>query len=321
LEASQRLVRFVGGPLSRMALWATGEHIRILAYHGIRDASAFERQLEHLAERFIVVSGAQLTAALEGRHPLPRRAVWITFDDGAPEVVTTAGPLLDRFGFSATLFVCPGVIDTDRPYWWEIVREAGRLGVDEPRGITLPAGPTEAALKRCPDTVRRAYVERLVDAVKFRTGRGPRQQQLSSEDLRSWVASGREVGNHSWDHPLLDRCTPDTQVEQIERAHDWLRSTLGIRADSFAYPNGNWSQMSEATLIRLGYRTALGFDHRMVGSRASNPLRLSRLRTDADAELDRFRTIVGGVHSGLLASRQWLLHPVTHRADPRRLPR
>jgi peptidoglycan/xylan/chitin deacetylase (PgdA/CDA1 family) len=322
MALTQHLMRAGGRPPFTTAfLAATSGHLRILAYHGLHEPGAFERQLQHLAERYTVVSLRAVVDAVTHHRPLPERSVWLTFDDGIPEVVTLAQPLLDRYGFTATLFICPGVVDTSQPYWWEIVREAEDVcGPEIPRlgyrGVSL-----EAALKRCPDSVRRAYVEQLATAVVEQTGRSPRQRQLRSDELWDWVAAGHEVGNHTWDHPLLDRCEANQQVEQIEAAHEWLQATLGAHPAAFAYPNGNWSRASEGTLRRLGYRIGLGFDHRMADLRHTNPLRLARLRANADDEIVRFRPIVAGIHSRIFSMKQWLQHPLAHRADPRRLPR
>jgi peptidoglycan/xylan/chitin deacetylase (PgdA/CDA1 family) len=87
----------------------------VLAYHAIgtcpRDedrhnlfvtADAFAEQMEFLARRRRVVS---LTDVVEGRYQNGKPAVAITFDDGYRNVLRTAGPILARHGFTATVFV------------------------------------------------------------------------------------------------------------------------------------------------------------------------------------------------------------------------
>src|SRR5262249_27105619 len=89
-------------------LVATG-YLRILAYHGIPDPAAFAAQLDHLRDRYNPVSGADVANAFTRGSALPKRAVWVTFDDGRPEVVTHGLPLLAARSIPATMFVCPGV--------------------------------------------------------------------------------------------------------------------------------------------------------------------------------------------------------------------
>lgn len=47
-------------------------------------------------------------AALKQCHRWPRRSFAITFDDGYEEIMTLALPILQEFGFTATVFAVPG---------------------------------------------------------------------------------------------------------------------------------------------------------------------------------------------------------------------
>lgn len=71
---------------------------------------------------------------------LPDRTVVLTFDDGYADFATTALPLLERFGFPATLFVTTGwVADAgansagrplDRTLRWEQIRDIAQSGIE-----------------------------------------------------------------------------------------------------------------------------------------------------------------------------------------------
>ena len=150
------------------------------------------------------------------------------------------------------------------------------------------------ALKAADDDERRRVVALLARRLEV-AARPAARAQVTSDDLRRWVAAGNEVGNHSWDHPCLDRCPPAEQRRQIERAHDWLTAALGRAPDVFAWPNGNPAEPALAALRELGYRLVLTADHR-VCSRRPDPMALSRLRIDSDADLTRFDAIVSGAH-------------------------
>lgn len=272
--------------------------LRILAYHGIEDPSAFELQLRHLNETYQPITADDVLDALTGSR-LPQRAVWVTFDDGDPSVVVQGLAALNRYGIEATLFVCPRYIDTSEPYWWQVVDAATEAGIsyrDNPVNAE-----TRLHLKRIPDPERRHTVRQIRDLLEAELDRPFTGPQLKSSQLEDWVMAGHRVGNHTWDHPLLDQCDPDQQEEQIVAAHEDLSDRLGERPVLFAYPNGNWSQAAEDVLTRLGYRAAVLFDHRLTSPVDS--LRLSRLRTGADADIDRFRAIVSGVHPFLYQFR------------------
>jgi len=67
---------------------------------------AFEAQLRYLCEAgFHSVRLDDWRAAMEVRRPLPGRAIHITFDDGYRDFLTNAWPLLEHYGFSATVFL------------------------------------------------------------------------------------------------------------------------------------------------------------------------------------------------------------------------
>lgn len=304
--------------VSDTAIRATSQRLRIVAYHGIPNAEAFERHLIEYVDRFTPVSGEQVAAALASGTRLPDRAIWLTFDDGHPEVEVVGRALLERYGIIATMYVCPGVIDTAEPFWWETVREAERLELicGKTGGSTLPL---EGKLKLLPDADRRTFVTDLAGRIQERLGRPYERPQLSTDQVLAWAGAGQEVGNHTWDHPLLDRCTEADQKRQVRDSHDWLAEVVTPSVSSFAYPNGNWAASTEEVLRKAGYATSLGFDHRLA-RQDRNPLRLSRLRLDTNATMPRLRGITSGVHPLLLRSKVQISQSVWHTRNPSSLP-
>jgi peptidoglycan/xylan/chitin deacetylase (PgdA/CDA1 family) len=284
--------RLVAGTFSTV----TRRRLRILAYHGVDRLDRFAAQVAWLSARWHPVTLEDVAAAITGDNQLPDRAVWVTFDDGHPEIVEAARPVLDRCGIAATIFVCPGLIDTDEPFWWDIVAEASALPADQtldPSRATIVRTVTE--LKRLPDDTRREEVEQARARLTAVRGRSPARRQIRRGELEAWVAAGHSVGNHTWDHPCLDMCSAEEQKRQVVQADDWL-TRFGIRnPKAFAYPNGNWVGQVEDVLRNLDYHVGVVFDHRLA--RVDGPsLEMSRLRVSAGAPLTRFRAIVSGSH-------------------------
>ena len=123
--------------------------LRVVAYHGVADAEAFRRQLDLVVSRYVSVRGADVVAAMNGGPPLPERAVWITFDDGHSSVVEHALPLLRERSLSATLFVCPGLVDGGEPPWWEVVESAVDRGWAVGRAADRPLRAGAQGVARC----------------------------------------------------------------------------------------------------------------------------------------------------------------------------
>lgn len=265
--------------VARLAAITLKAPLRVLAYHAILDQDGFEAQMEHLVERYHPISSEQVVRWLDGGSLAPG-AVWVTFDDGDPTVVENGLPILSRLGIPATMFICPGVIDTDRPYWWDIIDQISSAEV--------------ARLKAVPNVERVARTEEVANQLREVHGVDVSRRQLTSEQLQSWLEAGGDVGNHTWDHPMMDRCDPDEQERQIRTAHDWIMDRVRPAQLLYAYPNGNAVAHSDSVLAELGYDLSLMFDHRIASVRTRT--RLSRLRTNADGDLTRFRAIVSGMH-------------------------
>ena len=286
-------------PFAAISRPLSANRLRVLGYHGIEDSGTFARQLEFLRRHYRTVSGSEVVASSQGGPPLPRNAVWITFDDGYESVVDSALPLLEQHGVTATLFVCPGLIDPPSPAWFDLV---GAVSIrDRAEGVEGdPSISPVSRMKLLDDDARRQIVADMARSVDATEMQQLRSQMVGEDDLRAWVGAGQELGNHTWDHPILPRASAESSRAQIESAHDWLRSRgLLISPFLFAYPNGDLDPRCETVLTELGYAGAVLFDHRL-NKRTFDPMRISRLRISSKASTARFEAILSGGHSGLL---------------------
>jgi peptidoglycan/xylan/chitin deacetylase (PgdA/CDA1 family) len=290
-------------PVLRAGTAMSARSLRVIAYHDVVDPGRLDAQLHWLVTRYHPVTAEDVTAAAAG-SPLAKRAAWVTFDDGCPGVVELGLDILDRHGIQATMYLCPGLIESGEPFWWDVV-----LGtpLEVLREVLAPdvrdADDAVARLKQLPDSVRRQVVARLPPL----PSPGPRQ--LTDDQIDRLLAAGHRLGSHTWDHPCLDRCDPDEQHRQIRLADGWLRDRVRRWVPRFAYPNGNWSRESADLLRELGYVSAVLHDHRLADP-SGDPLRVSRLHVDAADDLDRFRSIASGIQPALRraadAMSRWL---------------
>ena len=131
---------------------------RILFYHRVtpeRDLlsvapAAFERQMELLArEGYAVVDVATAWERLRRDSGGNGQLLALSFDDGYRDFAEHALPVLDRHGFGATVFVCPGLIDGSALLSWrrrqppllswdEIAALDGERARFEPHSLTHP---------------------------------------------------------------------------------------------------------------------------------------------------------------------------------------
>lgn len=275
--------------VTELAHRATPRTLRILGFHGVPNPEQFKGLLKEICSRYHPVSMEEVAAAARDEAQLPDHPVLFTFDDGLCSTFD-AGQILAENRISATAYVCPSVIGRPERLWFQTFEAAVQAGlVDLPNEPAFELG----RLKLVPDRERRRSIAEL-EARLAAEGHTP-PDIVSVETMRSWIDLGHSIGNHTWDHPCLDKCSAVDQVQQVVEAHEAL-TAWGFEVRHFAYPNGNHSERSEAALRQLGYETAVLFDHRLTRD-TSRPLRLSRLRIDSDASTRRAMSILSGAHS------------------------
>jgi peptidoglycan/xylan/chitin deacetylase (PgdA/CDA1 family) len=131
--------------------------LRILFYHRISDdrdllavkPASFERQMDLLARTGYTVLDVATAWDRYTAAESDASLIALTFDDGYLDFATHAEPVLRRYGFGATVFVCPGLIDgTSRMSWYRdpppllpwgaiVALDRGRVCF-EPHSITHP---------------------------------------------------------------------------------------------------------------------------------------------------------------------------------------
>ena len=90
----------------------------------------FEAQLAYLATNGIEsVTLDRLDEHLEGRQPLPARAVVLTFDDGYADNYDVAFPLLKKYGMVGTFFVTTGLLGRPDYMTWDQLEEMADAGM------------------------------------------------------------------------------------------------------------------------------------------------------------------------------------------------
>lgn len=118
---------------------ATG--IPVLNYHQINDkdhnaltvpVADFEREMAYLkADGYTSITPEQLSDHLKYGKPLPEKPVMITFDDGYRDNYTNAFPILQKYGFTASIFLVSDFMNRfDNYLTWEQVQEMSEAGIN-----------------------------------------------------------------------------------------------------------------------------------------------------------------------------------------------
>lgn len=197
------------------------EAVPVLLYHGINDRgdgysvtqATFAKQialLRRLGYRSLSIE--QYVRFLRGdRAGLPKRPVLITFDDGRLDSYRGADSVLRDYGMRATMFVIPGFVTSDAPFyanWKELRRmeDSGRWDLQEHAG----SGHT-------------------------RVSHDPAGNTGAFYAFRRWTRSGGRESLAEWEQRVLGDI-----IEGREALADHLPKFKPL---TFAVPYGNYGQI------------------------------------------------------------------------------
>lgn len=284
----------------------------ILMYHRVNEPgydpwelavtpAHFDEQLAWLKRRRTVLPLVEF-AERHARGDLPRDAVAITFDDGYACNGLNAAPLLAAHGLPATVFLATSAISADHEYWWDdlerIVVGAPVTSMDieiEGQSHAFDLGP--AGDLHAPNPQRQAAYKalwqamRLLDPVERRalladlarrhgmpqTGRSS-HRSMTRQEIQTLAAEGViSFGAHSVNHPALSELSREDQRTEIETSREVCAELLGEAPSTFAYPFGDYSDVTVDVVRKAGFAVAVTTDADVV-RKGANHLRLPRLQ-------------------------------------------
>lgn len=240
----------------------------------------FEAQVRGICANFDVVGEADVLDWLDGRRSLPRRACWITFDDGYRDVIDRAAPVLAPRRLPATAFVTTRMLG-DRTYvlpadaWYATLAAASRtrgtlhlpgmspwtfdLATDYAR---LVDGPERRQYLRAPATSRPTLLASLAQALDAEPT-STSNLYLTPPDLTRLVELGWSIGGHGHTHMILSEASTADVSEEVTVSRNILRSAA-IDARTFAYPDGAWSTAVAESLHAASWRAAVALGNALA---------------------------------------------------------
>jgi peptidoglycan/xylan/chitin deacetylase (PgdA/CDA1 family) len=232
---------------------------------------------DHLAwfqdHHYNVINFNQLSEYLTNGHPIPRRSIVITFDDGSLDQYRNAVPLLKKYGFSATFFPIKNCVYGNKLFWLtEFYLYLHELGYDRVRDILqdlsrLPDSlldeeqiPRFKRAKRdisfefkylCSPKEKETGLKKLREESKKTRSEINEfcQRYMSPDQLRELIHEGFEVGSHGVHHYPMICLTPGEKKIEIEK--NWIDQLDPDGRKIFSLPFGSHS-LSDFTLFE-GY--------------------------------------------------------------------
>jgi peptidoglycan/xylan/chitin deacetylase (PgdA/CDA1 family) len=298
----KRLVeRVILGPAAGLALRVFESietrrrgRFRILTYHRVDDARAFEDQLDYLAARHSVVSAADLVAAYQDGKALPPRSLLITFDDADRSFAETAWPLLQRRRLPVTLFVPTGYPDRpERVFWWDRLEDALRRTTRAEVHTPLERLPLGSARERqhafwiLKRRFKRLHHDEILREMEALCGRldvsPPPSRVLGWDRLRELARQGVAIAPHTRTHLFLDLLDRRAAEDEIVGSLRDLERELGPVPRVFAYPDGRYSRETVDVLREAGFLAAFTTQRGANQLARTPPLELRRVNVGPSA--------------------------------------
>lgn len=236
-----------------------------------------------------VVSVDELVAQAAGESAPKSRtrpAVAFTVDDGYADFAEAGQPVFAEFDAPVTLYVVPGIVDTDNWFWWDrvawafehtransCVYEHGTTSFTL-RWDSVPERKVAMAtlltrLKQSNDSDRRAVLHALPAMLDVDVpSRSPdRYRVLNWSELQTLAACGVSIGAHTMTHPILARCTDDVARYEVLESSRRIVGTFASASRIFCYPNGrngDFGSREFALLEEAGMRGAVSAEPGLV---------------------------------------------------------
>jgi peptidoglycan/xylan/chitin deacetylase (PgdA/CDA1 family) len=248
----------------------------------VATSAMFERQIAYAARHYRIVSLDEIRDACEGKHPLPFKACFITFDDGWQDNYTVAFPILRRMGVPATVFVTTDYIGTRKVFWFTSLMQSllgndGRIlqqgdgreigWPDDVAGeldrlVSLPRPLHPWQLDRLVEMLKRypeSAIDTMVSALRVRLGGFTDNTTaepffLTWDQLREMERGGVSVGSHTCTHKILTQISDAEATEELQRSRAKLEAELGHSVVSLAFPNGDYAPAHMDMSWNAGYR-------------------------------------------------------------------
>jgi poly-beta-1,6-N-acetyl-D-glucosamine N-deacetylase len=217
----------------------------IVVYHDPKP-EVFAEHVEFFRQHYSLISLRQLVDARRTKTDLPPRPLVLTLDDGYRGNYDLL-PVFETLPAPPTIFLCAGIVGTNKRFWFRYV--------DDPMRLRLLSD--------------RERVERL-RAIGFDEDVPSEEREALSRDEIEAMRHAVDFQAHAMFHPSLPRCDDERARSEIGGAKRHLEESFGLDVYAYAYPFGDHSPRDQALAAELGYACALkssgGFNSQDTGN-------------------------------------------------------
>ena len=239
-------------------------YVIILVYHRIgtfnddwavqpTELKDFEIQMKYLKETYNIISLEEMANLINTKKSIPKKAVVITFDDGYKDNYTNAFPILKKYRIPSTIFLTTGHIDTNIPFWWDILGyvlynskqkklNAGDLGdisIYPKNNLTKSFYDFIEKLKKMPENKKHIIIDKIIENSDVEIPENFGRDLITSwDEVKEMNENGIEFGAHTVNHPILTRISLQQVKNEIMQSKKDIEKRINKPITTFCYPNG-----------------------------------------------------------------------------------
>ena len=217
--------------------------IHLQNLYKIPNKKQFENDLDFILKNFKPASLEDILNHANGNKIIEENSFHLTFDDGFTEVFENAIPILERKCIPATLFINTAFVENTglmfRCKVSLIINELKstdaklklsqklKCKTEEIQSILLSLNHSDTALiNECASLV----------GIDFNRYLNQNKPYLSLEQLKIIEKKGYTIGAHSFDHPEFKYLSDESQIVQVKKSVDYIKSNFNQKFTSFSFP-------------------------------------------------------------------------------------
>lgn len=194
-----------------------------------------------IARNYRFISVNELNTLITQKKKVDK-LVFISFDDGWQGNVELMG-IIEKFKVPITIFVTTDALKEGN-YWWEYSLISGQKKYSGLNKVEEFKNLQENTFREKLTILKRHYTLK--------------RSCITLEELKTIGRSEYvTIGSHTVTHPILIRCSPETQVTELMESKRLLGQMLNREVDFLAYPNGDYDEAVIKIARECGY--TLGF--------------------------------------------------------------
>lgn len=240
-------------------------------------ADTGEIHFKWLAQHYNIISLNQYIDYRNGKASLPSKPLIITMDDGHIGNYELL-PLVKSMKIPVTIFLCSGIINTNRHYWFKYYELLTDSDV----------------LKMVPNNKRLEYLAKsgFYQQKEFSIPQALTREQIN--EMKAYV----NFQSHTVFHPCLNQCTDEEAWKEISESKLQLETDYNLSINAIAYPNGDFTERDIEYVKKAGYACGLTVGYGYNG-RNTSIYKLKRCSVNDNESLELLAIKATGIWSYL----------------------